>query len=261
MRKALWVLLPLFLLSAWTAGRPSTGEAAREGSGDIESPADLIKAMRARYDGKWYRTLAFLQMSIQHNADGSRDTTYWHEALEIPGKLRIDFEPLDAGNGMLFRDGTLYRIRNGKVTGSQQQEHALMLLGFDVYFLSPEQTLARLAKLGFDLTKMHESTWQGRPVYVVGSETDDERRSRFWIDRERLYFVRVVQPVPDGSLRETQFNGYRPLGGGWIAPEVLFFVNGNVVFEEYYRDVKTGMTFDASVFDPERWREGVRRGK
>jgi hypothetical protein len=260
MRNVFRALVPVLLLSAWTAGRPPSAGTAPEGSGAIETAADLIEAMRARYDGQWYRTLTFIQLSVQHGAAGGRDTTYWHEALEMPGKLRIDFEPLDAGNGMLFRDGTLYRIQNGKVTGSQKQEHALMLLGFDVYFLPPEETLARLGRMGFDLSKMHESTWRGRPVYVVGSETDDERRSQFWIDGERLYFVRVVQPLPDGSLRETQFNRYRPLGGGWVAPEVLFFVNGNVVFEEYYHDVRAGVSLDPMVFDPEHWREGLRRG-
>jgi len=36
-------------------------------------------------------------------------------------------------------------------------------------------------------------------------------------------------------------------------PRCSFFVNGNLVFEEHYSDVKTGMAFDSALFDPAEW--------
>lgn len=219
----------------------------------IDTPQALIEAMRARYDGRWYETLTFVQTSIRHNPDGSADTSLWYEALQMPGHLRIDFDPIAAGNGILFRRDTVYSIQNGAVAGSRPQVHSLLLLGFDVYFLPPETTLARLETLGFDLTKMHERTWQGRPVYVVGADPGDETSPQFWIDSEHLYFVRERRPVGGDQVQDIRFNRYEKAGDGWIAPEVLFYVGDRLVFEEHYDDVRTGMTFDPALFDPARW--------
>jgi hypothetical protein len=35
----------------------------------ITTPRDLVEAMRARYDGKWYRTLTFVQNNTQYHAE------------------------------------------------------------------------------------------------------------------------------------------------------------------------------------------------
>ena len=40
-------------------------------------------------------------------------------------------------------------------------------------------------------------------------------------------------PLKDGTqTQETQFNKYQKLGGGWIAAEVIFMVDGKVVTTE-----------------------------
>ena len=59
----------------------------------IDSPKALIEAMHARYDGRWFETLTFVQTSIRHKPDGAVATTLWYEALHMPGKLRIEFDP------------------------------------------------------------------------------------------------------------------------------------------------------------------------
>lgn len=246
--------LPLFLVVLTLAGAWNGSESAP--SDDITTAQQLVEAMQARYAGKWYATLTFTQTSIQHKKDGTADTTLWYEALEMPGKLRIDFDPISEGNGFLFRADTAYSIQNGVVAQSGPQVHSLLLLGFDVYFLPVETSIKKLEGLGFDLTKFREAQWQGRPVYVVGADEGDETSPQFWIDRENLYFVRQIQPVGPGgkASQEVQFNKYERAGGGWVSPEVLFYINGNLAFEEHYSEMKTGMTFDAALFDPAAWR-------
>ena len=221
----------------------------------FDSPRALIAAMRERYDGQWYETLTFVQETIQYDQDGVADTTIWYEAYAAPGKLRIDFGDPKDGNGMLFANDMRYTVQNGAVTDARSQVHPLLLLGFDVYHLPADETASKLEALGFDLSKMHAATWQNRPVYVVGADDAEARASTFWIDQEHLYFTRMVRYVgPDGSaVQDVQFNQYEPLGGGWIAPEVLFDFDGQRVMKETYSEMQTGMTFDTTLFNPDHW--------
>ncbi len=213
--------------------------------------AELLGQMRERYVGKWYRTLTFVQKTT--HADGKVDT--WYEAAELPGKLRIDIAPLADRNTLLFRNDSIYDFKAGQLAESKAFTHPLMVLGFDVYAQPLEATIRQLESLGFDLAKMHESTWQGRPAYVVGAVAGDSVTRQFWIDKERLYFVRMVEPGKQNpNVRvETQFNKYIPMGRGWLETEVRFLVNGETKMLEEYTQPKVGVPLDPAIFDTRRW--------
>jgi hypothetical protein len=213
--------------------------------------AELVGLMRERYAGKWYRTLTFVQKTTL--GDGKVET--WYEAAELPGKLRIDIAPLEGKNTLLFRNDSIYDFKNGKLVKADPMIHPLMVLGFDVYAQPVETTVRQLETLGFDLTRLHQSTWQGRPAYVVGAVAGDTVTRQFWIDKERLYFVRMVEPgKKDPAVRvETQFNKYIPMGQGWLETEVRFLVNGETRMLEEYTQPKAGVTLDPAIFDASRW--------
>lgn len=236
----------LFCLAALAAGLPSPTPTDPPKDG-----AEVVAMMRERYLGKWYRTLTFVQKTTL--PDGKVET--WYEAAELPGKLRIDIAPLDGKNTILFRNDTLYEFKAGKLAETKPLIHPLMVLGFDVYAQPLGRTLQQLRELGFDLSKVHESEWQGRPAYVVGAAKGDSVARQFWIDRERLYFVRMLEPgKQDPSARvETQFNKYIPMGQGWLETEVRFLVNGETKMLEEYTEPKPGVPLDAGIFDPSRW--------
>src|SRR5947207_13006690 len=84
-------------------------------AGDIKSGEDLVTAMHKKYDGKWYKTLTFKQITTNYKPGGSSEVSTWYEALNAPGMLRIDFEPLDKHEGVLFAGGKLFSYRNGKL--------------------------------------------------------------------------------------------------------------------------------------------------
>lgn len=218
-------------------------------------PADgraLLQEMHQRYRGKWYRTLTFVQTTTDLRA-GTVET--WYEAAVIPGRLRIDIAPLDSGRAILFRNDSLYQFGGGVIKAQVPFVHPLMVLGFDVYADPPERTAGKLEQLGFDLSRIREDTWQGRPVYVVGAAAGDSSSRQFWVDRERLLFVRMVEPARsgNGNIVETQFNRYQPLGQGWIAIEVLFNLNGKTVTKEEYADVRGDVTLPEELFEPARF--------
>lgn len=130
-----------------------------------------------------------------------------------------------------------------------------MVLGFDVYFDAAERSVARLEQLGFDLATVHEDTWQGRPVYVVGAPSGDRHTRQFWVDKERLVFVRLLEPAQRDTTRtsDIRFNDYRPAGGAWLSAEVAFLVDGKQRWLEQYTEIETGTALPDSLFDPRRW--------
>jgi hypothetical protein len=130
----------------------------------IKNGEDVIKAMHSKYSGKWYKTLTFVQKNTQWGPDGSVTNFTWYEAMSVPGKLRIDFDPLDSGNGLMFLDGKQMNFNAGKLVRTTPRIHDLMVLGFDVYGQPAAKTLEQLKELKYDLSVLSEEVWQGRSV-------------------------------------------------------------------------------------------------
>ena len=217
---------------------------------------ELIRQMHDRYAGKWYRTLTFVQTTTF--ADGRRET--WYEAASMPGKLRIDIAPVPEKNTILFSGDSVYQWQRATRRGGGPFVHPLMVLGFDVYTQPVERSVAQLRQIGYDLSKIRADVWQGRSVWVVGADSGDLRSRQFWIDQERLVFVRSLETARQDTsvVSEIQFNAYRPLGRGWIAPEVKFFRNGTLTMTEEYADIRIDVAlpadlWDAGVFPEARW--------
>ena len=222
----------------------------------ISTPAQLIGAMHDRYASKWYHTLTFEQKSVTHKPDGTESTELWHEALILPGRLRIDIGDRSAGNGMLFANNHLYIYKDGKMANQRDFVHPLMVLGFDVYAQPADTTIKQLKDLDIDLTLMHEENFDGRPTYVVGAKPGDVQAPQFWIDKENLYFVRLLRPSEKqgAPVQDVRFEDYKIVeGGGWLAEHVAIVAEGKVVFEELYSDVKINPKLSESHFDPEKF--------
>ncbi len=221
----------------------------------VESANDLVAAMKGKYDGKWYKTLTFTQETIRFVED-EPDTSVWYEALSIPGRLRIDIAPVDSGNGLLFVDDHRYVFQNGELVFERPEIHPLLVLGFDVYHAPVEETLAKIDSLGINMGEMHESEWNGRPAYVVGALSGDQESAQFWVDKERLVFVRLLQPAQaDDGVVEIRFDDYEPVGEAWLAPKVEFLLDGNLMLQETYHDVAIGEPVSDSLFNPIMWQD------
>jgi hypothetical protein len=237
------VLLPIALLAAHAA--PKTGE-------------DLVRQMHARYAGKWYRNITF----VQTTTFPERPAETWYEAGTIPGKLRIDVAPTDSMTAFMFVGDSTIVFRGGKRVGGRQGRNLLMTLGFDVYGQPPETTMAQLTAQGIDLSKLHEDRWNGTKVWVVGAEQGDTATSQFWIEQDRLIFVRLIeaqknpqQPQEPAGLLDVTFEKYQPLGKGWVAPQVVIKVNGKEVQRESYRDIRADVPLQADLYDTETYRK------
>ena len=223
----------------------------------ITTPRDVLDAMRARYVGKWYRNVTFVQDVTERRPDGSMARSgAWREWLASPGKLRIEFLPADSGNGALFTNDSQYVFRADTILRARPFIHPLLVLGFDVYAQPVDKTIAALTQRHFDLAVLSEATWENRPVWVVGAKAGDLHTRQFWVDKERLVFVRLLEPAPQDTTKtsETRFSKYYALAGGWMSPEVEFLLDGQRVFFEEYRDIKANVAMPAALWDPRQWK-------
>ncbi len=230
--------------------------AAQGFSQSISTPAQLVQAMHDRYANIWYHSLSFEQQSITHKPDGSEFTELWHEALLLPGHLRVDIGDRSAGNAMLFTNNRIYILRSGKLAQERDYIHPLLVLGFDVYAQPVDTTMQQLKDLHFDLSLLHEESFDGRLTYVVGAKPGDLRTLQFWVDKERLYFVRMIEPSQKepGKIQDVRFGDYKHVeGGGWLAEHVEVFSDGKLVFEERYSDVKVNPPLKNDLFDPKQF--------
>jgi outer membrane lipoprotein-sorting protein len=240
--------LSIFLsLTCAHAQTPHTGE-------------DVLRAMHDRYVKTWYTNLTFEQKSTTYNADGTTKVETWNEALVLPAKLRIDIGPPKNNDGYLMVDGTLTILKAGKEAGTRPLVNMLLVLGFDVYGQVPEKTAEVVKAEGYDLKKVHEETWEGHSVYVVGAEKGDLKSKQFWVDKDRLLFMKLYEPTQEDAnkFQEIRFEDYRELSGGWVAARVEVYADDKKVFSEDYSEIQTNVkldpgTFDAKQFNSTHW--------
>jgi hypothetical protein len=211
--------------------------------------------MHDRYAGKWYRTLTFRQATTQSATPGGpeRKTTLY-ETLMLPGRLRIDTD-LERGTGILFANDSQYNVLNNTVRRSAAGHNVLLVLGFDVYGQPPARTAEVLKSLGFPMQPVREGTFEGRPVWIAGGGPNDLHSPQFWVDKERLVFVRLLQPyvVEPSKTQEIRFEDYRPAGGGWVAARVVGSVDGQRFLLEEYDDIRVDPQVNPALFDPRHW--------
>jgi len=217
----------------------------------VTSGPTLVRAIHDRYASDWYRTLTFTQKTTVRLPSGGEIVQTYYEALSLPGRLRIDTD-LQSRGGVLFARDSVFTFSGGKLVRADSGLNELLVLGFDVYAQPVPRSEGVLRRLGFDLTKFHEATWQGKPVYVVGALRGDTTSKQFWIDRDRLLFVRLIAKTARGRT-DTRFSQYVQYGEGWVATVVEQYVNGRRALLEQYSGVRVNASLPDALFDPKQW--------
>ena len=221
----------------------------------ITDGRSLLGAMRARYDSGYYRTLSLTQNNTQYAGRGERKSQ-WRRRVAVPGKLRIDYYPLNDRSGVLFDGSRIHTFDNGRALDSQPGINVFLLLTADVYALPAERSVHLVDSLGFDLTKLRRDTLEGHPVYVVGAVEDDSTTSQFWVDADSLIARRIVQNERVGArdiVTDVRFTKFTTIGGFTMATEVHRYRDGRLVFREEYADVRVNEQIADSVFDAKKW--------
>jgi hypothetical protein len=217
----------------------------------ISSAATAVDAMHSRYAPSWFKTLTFVQKTTLYLPSGGDLVQTWYNALSLPGRMRVDTDRKSRG-GVLYVGDSAFTFASGKRTSSDSRLYDLRVLAFDAYTQAPSRTQAQLRRLGYDLSKFHEGTWQGRPVYIIGAVRGDTTSEQFWLDRDRLVVVRIIGSGRQGRT-DTHLTNYVQTGGGWVATEITQLVNGKRRIVEQYSDLRPNVSLNDDLFDPKSW--------
>ena len=228
-------------------------EGVRATASAPRSATELVERMHRAYDGRWFRTLVFVQRTIFTNPDGTTREQTWYEAMRVPSTLRIDVAPLDSGNGVLFTADSTYRIRRGALARADARPNPFLPFVAAPYTQPPAVTLAQIAREGYDTTRIHASEWRGRPAYVVGAAAGDTTTPQFWVDRDRLVVVRLLPPAQGGQRLDIHLDGWKQYGASWISTDIDILADGRSVQREYYTEVAVDVALDPALFDPGQW--------
>jgi hypothetical protein len=220
--------------------------------------AAVLDHMRAAYAGNWYNTLTFVQKTTATRRDGTTNVSTWHESLRYTPangvRLRIDIGDLAAGNGVLYTADSTWVVRNGALANTNGSGNEFLPLIEGVYVQPLAQTIAQVAAMKIDLSRVHAGTWRNRPVWVVGTTSATDTASpQFWVDRQRDVVVRAILKRDSVTTMDIALDGYEAVGPAWLATKVVMAINGKVIQTEEYSDWKTGMDLPASLFDVTAW--------
>jgi hypothetical protein len=216
------------------------------------SGAALVAEMHDHYAAHWFHTLTFRQRTTVALSSGGQVVQTWHGADALPGRRRIDTD-VESKSGVLYANDSTYTFSNGRLASATARTSELLLLGEDLYAEPSARTVAELRELGFDLTRLHETTWHGDPVYVVGALRGDSSSKQFWVDRERLLVVRILERTSQGRA-DFRLDDFTRAGDGWVAGRIVQLVNGKRRVTEEYDDLRVDVPLSDEWFDPREWR-------
>jgi hypothetical protein len=222
------------------------GSSAVPGSAPTSGDA-VIRAMHDRYANSWYKTLTFSQKTSLRTKADTMAMEVWDEEALFPGRLRVLLHRKTGDLTAMYAGDSLFIWQGDSVLQRAQSRNILLIMGFDVYAQPAERTLDVLAKEHYPMTPVREDTWEGRPVYVIGNGT-----RQLWIDKDRLLFVRAVQPSDGDStkIEDFRFDNYVQVPSGWVSETVETYVDGKIIQREEYYDVRVNPTLDPQRFIP-----------
>lgn len=234
---------------------PEPGEAP-DRPASITSARDLIREMHDRYAGKWYSTLRFEQSNTFYTSSGREEKSRWVENLSVPGKLRIDFQPLSSKSGMLIVNNRVTTFDNGRRQPTRRAIQPILTLTADVYAIPPAVTTRRLDSLKIDLDKFRTDRLDRKRVYVIGADENDETSNQVWVDADKLLLVRLIQTETRAGrpvTTDTRVGGYKEIDGYPVATEFMSLRDGKPYFKEEYENIRVNEPIPPAVFDPTRW--------
>jgi len=218
------------------------------GAGAPVDGRELVRAMHARYAGRWYRDFMLVQDVTRYREGGAESRERVTEYLSLPGRVRAITGPIEEGNAEVYAGGAFHVYEKGRPVRTLETVHGVLVLGFDVYVQEEERTIAQLQALGIDLLRLRDAEWKGRPAWVVGAGEGDHVSPQFWVEKERLLCTRVVSKRPSGVV-DVEMGRFERLGDGWIATELLFRRDGRLGLREDYVSFRLVERMDPSLFD------------
>ena len=224
---------------------------------DFSNGTDVIRAMHDRYVQRWFYSLTMVQHNIATNNPSDTTESIYLTAVQPPYRMRIDYVPRDLQNGVLVLRDTQYVMANAQPVAITRYIDPIFLLQHAVYYLPPDETIARLRELGVNVDRVAQSTWDGRAMFVLGDPPGADGHEQVWIDRELMLLVRFLGPSPRDrtTVAETRLMEYSRMSSQYVPMVIERYENGTRVLRQENRQIRANQRLDTLLFLPYTWRQ------
>jgi hypothetical protein len=226
------ILLLLFISNTVLFAQYKTGE-------------ELLAAMHKKYYQNYCKTVQFEQKTIRYKDDVVTDTAYWYEWISYPDKFRIDIGTKFGGNGVIFKNDSVYNYKKHKLVKTRADKNDLLLLLGGMYFRKFDDVKTRLKNLGYDLSKIKTDTLNNVNCFVIGAEGSYQ----IFIDKKDLKVVGLKTKLTETDWLEIQFDAFQKSCKGFNETKVTAKKNGKLEQVEEYQNIKTEIIIPDSIFN------------
>lgn len=221
-----------------------------------DSPRNLIAYWKDRYAPESLKSFTFVQETTRYRDGKATDPpATWYEAVKYPDQFRIDFGNAEAGNINLWRQDSIYVLRKGEWAHRAPEIQASLLMKGGLYHYPVDATLTKLTVLGVDTLAFQDTTYNDREVYIIGKAVNTE--PQVWLDAARRTVVKRINRLKDGRLLEVRYGDFVQASGHWVESHVAFYIDGQLVQTEIYRDITTDPDLPGDVFQPGQLQQTV----
>jgi len=209
----------------------------------------IIRAAYAMYRGKCSRTATLVQRTV---LPLERRVETWYVTIKQPGLVRVDVAPGVTGRALIYRSDSTYDFGRGRLRGQTAGVLPLYTLLRDLRCQAPAKTIATLTRYGFDLSRVHETTWEHQSIVVVGARDGDSTSNQFWLQKSHYLLMRLIEnnASDPGRPLDARVGAYQRAGGDWIEQSVRLYLGGTLTTAEDYTDIKIDPGLDTDVFEP-----------
>ena len=211
---------------------------------EIKDSISLFKAMKDKYDGKWFQNYTFKQLTINKDKqERVTDSALWYESVSYPTYFRIDRD-IEKGNYVIYRNDSTYNFRNGELYESLDKPATHLLFKGGLYFMSLNESLEKLKKYNYNINKFRKDTLKGQAAFVVGDSTN-----QFWLNATYFYCMKRIYTTDNGNKVDVVYDDFKKLDNGWVEQKVTFYVDGVERLNEFYKEIKTRPMFDSKIYN------------
>ena len=244
------IVLGLALLAAAGACRRGGGGATPAPAPDaISSAADVLERAASAHPAA-PATASFTQASTVTLSSGNI-TQRQRVIVQAPGRMRVDNLPLSGRTGAIYLSQRAITFARGRRVAASNERNPLLLLGFGIYRLPAAEAQAALQAMGIAGAVVHEGTFDGSPVWIIGASPGDTTTNQLWVHATAWVPVRLIQSERRGARRVTSDTRYR----GHAAPQptiprtIEIFRAGRRALRAEISDVRVGIAIPPQTFD------------
>jgi len=211
-----------------------------------------IEMIQDRYKGKRPASATYVLETIKTQYNKSENLKQYVTEL-FPGKHRIDNGDIENGNALIYKNDSLFRFRQYKLTDAFPDNHypTEYILG-DIYFDQPELAKSIMRANRLDPEKSCAGIWEGRKVLILGTDNAQDRTSvQLWYDAQGLYPIRFFDFI-NGRIRETRYE-IKNYGEYWYPKTIKQFVSSKQTEVTALSQVSFNRPLDSAIFDIEKF--------